>query len=89
MPIDYNLANPQEKTFADLMAFKEIDLPDKPKHSWIFQSTVVPWRPMMSRGVFGGHVLAQCAVVGSATVGKGFICHVSRPLQGRARGSGA
>ncbi|CAN6618045.1 hypothetical protein TRVA0_007S01200 [Trichomonascus vanleenenianus] len=73
------LADPPNKTFADLMSLKEIPVPVKEsafaETTRYFQSTVRPFRPLNAPGVFGGHVLAQCAVAGARTVGSKYIIH--------------
>uniref|UniRef100_A0A060T940 ARAD1C40788p n=2 Tax=Blastobotrys adeninivorans TaxID=409370 RepID=A0A060T940_BLAAD len=73
------LRDPPHKTFADLMDTKELPTPKSQlalrDSCRYFQSTVRPYRPIVAPGVFGGHVLAQCAVVGAKTVADHYILH--------------
>lgn len=76
MPLDFELLNPSVKTFAELMKVKEVsDLPDLPRDSFCFQSTMAPFQPASAPGVFGGHVLAQSAYAASKTVPNEYVCH--------------
>lgn len=67
------------KSFADLMVLKELEVPKTQQDSkgtcHYFQSTCKPFKPIVAPGVFGGHVLAQCAIAGAKTVGKKYILH--------------
>lgn len=73
------LLDPPNKTFADLMMTQEIPVPNTQQEfkdtCRYFQSVVRPFRPIVAPGVFGGHVLAQCAIVGARTVDSGYIMH--------------
>lgn len=74
--LDYNLVEATNKTFAELMELKPIDLPRSPPSVSVFQSTVKPFQPMKGfSGVFGGHVLAQVIVAGAMTVEDDQVCH--------------
>lgn len=73
------LLDPPNKTFADLMSTKEIPVPNTQQAfkdtCRYYQSVVRPFRPIVAPGVFGGHVLAQCAMVGARSVDEGYIMH--------------
>lgn len=80
MPSDPSLKALKHKTFAQLMSLMHIDpssvqtKDDDPDIKY-FRSLVLPYLPIVSRGVFGGHVMAQSCFAASKTVPPGFICH--------------
>lgn len=74
--IDYHLASAINKTFAEIMELRPLELPRTPKNVSVYQSTVQPFQPMKGfSGVFGGHVLAQVVVAGSMTTDIKQVCH--------------
>lgn len=79
----------EHMTFDDLMSIEELGGPPgippseyslwrkANPHERYFRSLVRAYKPAISRGVFGGHVLAQSCYAASKTVPNGKICHVS------------
>lgn len=68
----------KHKTFAQLMSVEPVNFSqekqqdDSPRY---FKSLLTPYRPIISRGVFGGHVMAQSCYSASKTVPPGYVCH--------------
>lgn len=74
--IDYELSSATNKTFAEIMELRQIELAKTPRNVLVYQSVVQPFQPMKGfSGVFGGHVLAQVVVAGSMTTQEKHVCH--------------